>query len=114
MCASSWRALHVPLSSVFRERARRAISRTPARLKAGHKYWIVRNSWGGNWGPTGDGYAYIWRGENQMGIDSMAVFTRPDFSRGAGWKLLEGNGISLAEWEEKIQRSHPVSPPMGA
>ncbi|KFG42540.1 cathepsin CPC1 [Toxoplasma gondii GAB2-2007-GAL-DOM2] len=49
------------------------------------KYWIVRNTWGPNWGV--DGYVKIARGKNLGGIESQATFIDPDFSRGQGLKV---------------------------
>mmetsp|Transcript_15188 Transcript_15188/g.33546 ORF Transcript_15188/g.33546 Transcript_15188/m.33546 type:complete len:694 (+) Transcript_15188:87-2168(+) len=45
-------------------------------------YWVIRNSWGRYFGD--EGYVLIRRGQNDMGIESQAVFSAPDFSRGAG------------------------------
>lgn len=43
------------------------------------KYWVIRNSWGAEWGEGG--YGKLVRGVNAGGIEISAVFIRPDMNR---------------------------------
>ena len=38
----------------------------------GLDYWVIRNSWGANWGDHG--YAKIGRGHNYIGINNVVVY----------------------------------------
>ncbi|KHJ42335.1 papain family cysteine protease [Trichuris suis] len=44
-------------------------------VEKGTKYWIVKNSWGKNWGDNG--YVKILRGTNECGIESLALESTP-------------------------------------
>merc|ERR1719329_25342 len=43
------------------------------------KYWVVRNSWGKDWGSQG--YAKIRRGQNDAAIETSAPWVTPDMDR---------------------------------
>lgn len=43
------------------------------------KYWVVRNSWGRDWGING--YAYMRRGKNDAGLEYESEWVMPDTSR---------------------------------
>ena len=43
--------------------------------QSGEKYWIVKNSWGQDWGESG--FFRIRRGTDEVGIESIAVEADP-------------------------------------
>jgi len=67
------------------------------------KYWIVRNSWGPTWGPDNTGFAYIRRGEDEMGAETQVTFSDPDFTRGRAASIIEEGGLTQDQFWEKVR-----------
>lgn len=63
-------------------------------------FWVVRNSWGK--GFDRKGYAYLERGVDGNGIESQAVFGRPDFTRGLGASLLQKYGKTIEDYHKVV------------
>jgi len=75
------------------------------------KYWVVRNSWGKDWGSQG--YAKIRRGQNDAAIETSAPWVTPDMDRlPTGFlemakKYHKDNEAERARWrEEDAQRGN--------
>jgi len=62
------------------------------------KYWVVRNSWGKDWGTQG--YAKIRRGQNDAAIETSAPWVEPDMDR-----LPEG----FLDMAKKYHKDHEVA-----
>eukprot|EP00992_Anisonema_acinus_P013641 TRINITY_DN8847_c0_g1_i2.p2 TRINITY_DN8847_c0_g1~~TRINITY_DN8847_c0_g1_i2.p2 ORF type:complete len:132 (-),score=18.58 TRINITY_DN8847_c0_g1_i2:48-443(-) len=74
-------ALEAYKSGVFKDTTGKktldhSVSITGWGVDAGVPYWVVRNSWGTYWGEHG--WARIFRGEDNLGIESNCDWAVPD------------------------------------
>eukprot|EP00397_Hematodinium_sp_SG-2012_P029862 GEMP01031583.1.p1 GENE.GEMP01031583.1~~GEMP01031583.1.p1 ORF type:complete len:281 (+),score=70.33 GEMP01031583.1:803-1645(+) len=71
----------------------------------GEKYWVVRNSWGKDWGEVG--YARIRRGRNDAGLELEAEWATVDLSRGGGVAKARKEGFRFGKsWGAHRHKTH--------
>jgi cathepsin B len=73
----------------------------------GKKYWIVRNSWGPEWGRGG--FFYMERGTNMCKIEENIVTGVPDFFYPVDYNLTEPTNFVWAETPKTIEERHELS-----
>jgi Papain family cysteine protease len=72
----------------------------------GKKYWIVKNSWGLNWGKNG--YFYMVRGTNNCKIEENVITCIPDFFYPDGY-IFPVKKIISSETDDFIKRRHQIN-----